>query len=59
VRDLLNRNVGIDQTANLNYVEDVRTAALGRFATLRFTYALNKMGGPDGRDGGFRMMIRR
>ncbi len=55
VRDLLNRNIGISRTANLNYVEDVRTASLGRFATLRFTYALNKMGGPRG--GGFRIRM--
>lgn len=61
VRDMLNRNVGINRTANLNYVEDVRTASLGRFATLRFTYALNKMGGPgwNGRGPGIRMQIRR
>lgn len=61
VRDLLNRNVGINRTANLNYVEDTRTASLARYATLRFTYALNKMGGSgwNGRGGGFRMQIRR
>ncbi|MBK8923535.1 MAG: TonB-dependent receptor family protein [Saprospirales bacterium] len=59
VRDLLNRNVGINRTANLNYVEDVRTAALGRFATLKFTYSLNKMGGGQSGGPGFRMMIRR
>ncbi|TNE66016.1 MAG: TonB-dependent receptor [Bacteroidetes bacterium] len=58
VRDLLNRNVGINRTANLNYVEDVRTASLGRFATLRFTYALNKMGGGQHGGPGVRMMIR-
>ena len=58
-RDLLNRNVGINRTANLNYVEDVRTASLGRYATLKFTYALNKMGGPGGGGPGFRMRVRR
>lgn len=60
VRDLLNRNVGINRTSNLNYVEDVRTASLGRFATVRFTYALNKMGGAgwQGRGPGIRMQIR-
>lgn len=61
VHDLLNRNVGINRTANLNYVEDVRTASLGRYATLKFTYALNKMGGPGWNGGGpgIRMQIRR
>jgi len=59
VRDLLNRNVGINRTANLNYVEDVRTASLGRYATLKFTYALNKMGGPGGGGPGFRVRVRR
>ncbi|MCC6463078.1 MAG: TonB-dependent receptor [Saprospiraceae bacterium] len=57
--DLLNRNVGINRTANLNYVEDVRTASLGRYATLRFTYALNKMGGPGGGGPGFRVRVMR
>ena len=57
VRDLLNRNIGISRTANLNYVEDVRTASLGRYATLRFTYALNKMGGPRPGGPGFRMRM--
>ncbi|MDX1911545.1 MAG: outer membrane beta-barrel family protein [Saprospiraceae bacterium] len=57
VRDLLNRNVGIQRTANLNYIEDQRTASLGRHALLRLTYSLNTMGsGPGPR---MRMMIRR
>lgn len=60
VRDILNRNVGISRTANLNYVEDRRVASLGRYGLLRLTYSLNSMGGPGGPGrGGMRMMIRR
>lgn len=58
VRDILNRNIGISRTANLNYVEDRRVASLGRYGLLRLTYSLNKMGGPGG-PGGMRMIIRR
>lgn len=57
VSDLLNRNTGISRTADLNYVQDQRTASLGRFAMLRCTYSLNSAGN-DG-PGGMRMMIRR
>lgn len=58
VRDILNRNVGISRSANLNYVEDRRVSSLGRYGLVRLTYSLNSMGrgGPGG--GGMRMMIR-
>jgi hypothetical protein len=60
VRDLLNRNVGVSRTANLNYVEDRRVASLGRMGMLRLTYSLNSLGGRRGLRGpGMRMMIRR
>lgn len=61
VRDILNRNVGISRTANLNYVEDRRVASLGRYALLRLTYSLSTLGGPGGPrgpGGGMRMIIR-
>lgn len=60
VRDILNRNVGISRTANLNYVEDRRVASLGRYGLLRLTYSLNSLGGPGGPGGPrMKMMIKR
>lgn len=59
IRDILNRNVGISRTANLNYVEDRRVSSLGRYGLVRLTYSLNSMGGRPGGGGGMRMMIRR
>ncbi|MBL7826558.1 MAG: outer membrane beta-barrel protein [Saprospiraceae bacterium] len=56
VRDILNRNVGISRTANLNYVEDRSVSSLGRVGLLRLTYSLNSLGGPGG-PGGPRMRI--
>lgn len=59
IKDLLNRNVGLHRTANLNYIEDERVASLGRTVMLRATYALNSFGpgGPGGPR--MRMIIRR
>ncbi|GAB4495845.1 MAG: TonB-dependent receptor [Saprospiraceae bacterium] len=59
VRDLLNRNVGIHRSANLNYVEDERVASLGRYGLLKLTYALSSMGGPGGGGPRMRVMMRR
>lgn len=57
VHDILNRNIGISRTANLNYVEDRRVASLGRYAMLRLTYSLNSLAGPGGPGGGPRMRM--
>ncbi len=60
VKDLLNRNVGLHRSANLNYVQDERVASLGRTVMLRATYSLNSFGRPGGPGGPrMRMMIRR
>ncbi len=59
VRDLLNRNVGISRTANLNYVEDERVASLGRYGMVRLTYSLSSFGGPGGGGPRMRVMMRR
>jgi outer membrane receptor protein involved in Fe transport len=50
--DMLNRNVGISQNADVNYVEETRVSSLGRYFLLGFTYslqALNKGQGGDRR----------
>jgi outer membrane receptor protein involved in Fe transport len=59
VFDILNKNTGFNRTADANYIQDEFTTSLGRYALLSFTYAINPMfGGPGGRRGGERMMIR-
>ncbi|HRI58111.1 MAG TPA: hypothetical protein PK228_00220, partial [Saprospiraceae bacterium] len=59
VRDLLNRNVGIHRTSNLNYVEDERVASLGRYGLVKLTYSLSSFGGPGGGGPRMRVMMRR
>lgn len=44
VTDLLNRNVGINRRAELNYVENERIRSLGRYFLLTFTYAIKGFG---------------
>ena len=42
VYDLLNQNIGINRTANQNYIEDTRYNVLQRYFLLSFTYRLHK-----------------
>lgn len=42
--DILNRNTGINRTANQNFIEDVSYNVLKRYFLLSFTYSLNKAG---------------
>lgn len=44
VFDALNQNVGINQTANANYLEEERVYSLGRFYMLSLTWSLKKFG---------------
>jgi outer membrane receptor protein involved in Fe transport len=59
VNNMLDRNLGVSQTANVNYFERQTMNSLGRYYMLTFTYALNKHLNPMGgnRGGGRRMMI--
>ena len=41
--DILNRNEGIDQNVDINYIEDVRVRSLGQYYMLSFTYAINQL----------------
>ncbi len=58
VVNLLDKALGINQTASLNYFERQTTNSLGRYFLLTFTYALNKQLNPMGmrRGGGIRIM---
>jgi hypothetical protein len=42
VFDLLNKNIGINRSANQNYIEDTRYNVLQRYFLVTFTYRLNK-----------------
>lgn len=64
VSNLLDRNLGVNQSASNNYVEREIMNSLGRYYMVSFTYALNKQLNPlsgmrGGRGGGPRMMMIR
>lgn len=59
VRDLLNKNVGINRNTNNNYIEDSRVLSLRRFFLLSFTYSLSKTGLNNAGGGGTRMIIKK
>jgi hypothetical protein len=46
VNNLLNKALGINQTANLNYLERQTTNSLGRYFMVSFIYSLNKQLNP-------------
>jgi len=63
VNNVLDKSIGVSQTADVNYVQRQTTNNLGRYYMLSFTYALNRqlnpmgMGGPGpGRGGMMRIM---
>jgi len=58
VFDALDENRGIDRTANVNYLEEVRSNSIGRYVMLSFFYNL-RGGGPTGGPGGMRVIERR
>lgn len=44
--NLLDKMLGVSQTANINYVEQVKTNAIGRYFMVSFIYSLNKQLNP-------------
>jgi hypothetical protein len=59
VNNLLNKAIGVNQTASVNYIEREITNSLGRYFMLSFTYALNKQLNPMGvRRGGMMRIMR-
>jgi hypothetical protein len=60
VNNLLDKALGVTQSANLNYTERQTTNSLGRIFMVSFTYAINKQLNPMGmRRGGPMMRIMR
>lgn len=59
VNNVLDKSLGVTQTANVNYFERQTMNSLGRYYMVTFTYAINKHLNPMGgnRGGGRRMMI--
>ena len=45
--DLLNQNLGINRTSQLNFLQEQRIASLGRYFLLSFRYTLSGFGGGD------------
>ena len=45
VFDILNQNVGINRSANQNYIEDVATNVLNRYVLIGFSYNISKFAG--------------
>jgi outer membrane receptor for ferrienterochelin and colicin len=56
VNNLLDKALGVSQTASINYLERQVTNSLGRYFMLSFTYSLNKQLNPMGMRRGGRMM---
>jgi outer membrane receptor protein involved in Fe transport len=54
VNDVLNRNVGINRTAQANFIQDERILSLGRYYLLTFTYNLKSFGN----EGGMKIIAR-
>ena len=46
--DLLNRNLGVNRVAELNYVQEETIRSLGRYFMLSFTYSLSGFNGSQG-----------
>ncbi|MEM9934361.1 MAG: outer membrane beta-barrel protein [Bacteroidota bacterium] len=42
--DILNKNIGINQTSDLNYIEEERITSLARYVMFSFVYNLSKFG---------------
>lgn len=56
--DVLDENRGISQTANPNYIEEIRTNSIGRYAMLSFIYSIRGAGAAP-QQGAFKFMEHR
>ncbi|MDQ3016775.1 MAG: outer membrane beta-barrel family protein, partial [Bacteroidota bacterium] len=57
VFDALDENRGLSRTADINYIEEVRSNSIGRYAMLSFIYSINGKGQES--PGGVRIIERR
>ncbi|MEO8416111.1 MAG: outer membrane beta-barrel protein [Ginsengibacter sp.] len=57
-KDLFDQNIGINHSANQNYIEDSRVNTLHRFFLLSFTYNLTKTGLSSESKGGMKIITR-
>jgi outer membrane receptor protein involved in Fe transport len=57
--NLLDQNRGVSVTSNASYIREQRTATLGRYAMLTFTWRLGNRGGGGGPRGGRDIEVRR
>jgi hypothetical protein len=48
VLDVLNQNIGINRTANQNFIQDTRYNVLQRYFLLSFSYRLNRSSSGNG-----------
>jgi len=46
--DLLNKNIGINRSSQLNYVQEERIRSLGRYVMLSFSYSISGFGSKNG-----------
>ncbi|MCU0447504.1 MAG: outer membrane beta-barrel protein [Microscillaceae bacterium] len=58
VVNLLDRNIGINQNAQINFLEQETITSLNRYFMVSFTYALNRALNPTGGRGGMRVIRR-
>lgn len=58
INDALNRNVGINRTAQANFIQDERITSLGRYYLITFTYNLRAMNASQGGGSNMRVIMR-
>ena len=54
--DILNQNVGINRSSELNYIRESRVASLARYVMLRFTFSISGLRAEE--TGGFQITRR-
>ncbi|MFN7117810.1 MAG: outer membrane beta-barrel protein [Saprospiraceae bacterium] len=54
--DILNRNIGINRSADVNFLREERIYSLGQYFMMSFTYSLTPLGGRGPMGGGIRIM---
>jgi hypothetical protein len=59
VFDALDENRGISRTTDLNYIQEVRSNSIGRYAMFSFIYSIRGMNQGPGPGGMFKMMEQR